>query len=101
MWRIEQRGHTPARLCDGIGRREVLRVGGLSALGVGLNTLRVRPAGAEDASEQPIGSFGRAKSAIMIWLLGGPPQHESWDPKPDAPAEIRGEFAPIATASAN
>jgi hypothetical protein len=96
MWRIQQGGSTPTTLCDGIGRREVLRVGGLSALGIGLDTLRRRPAG---ASEQPVGAFGRARSAIMIWLLGGPPQHESWDPKPDAPAEVRGEFAPIATAA--
>jgi hypothetical protein len=42
-------------------------------------------------------SFGRAKSCIILFLMGGPPQHSTWDPKPDAPAEIRGEFGPIAT----
>src|SRR5262249_9026871 len=42
-------------------------------------------------------TFGRAKSVIFLWLQGGPPQHETFDPKPDAPAEIRGAFRPIAT----
>jgi hypothetical protein len=42
-------------------------------------------------------TFGRAKSVIFLWLQGGPPQHETFDPKPDAPAEIRGPFEPIAT----
>jgi len=42
-------------------------------------------------------SFGKAKNVIFLWLQGGPPQHETFDPKPDAPAEIRGEFNPIAT----
>src|SRR5262249_24082764 len=40
---------------------------------------------------------GRAKSCIVLFLMGGPPQHSTWDPKPDAPAEIRGEFGPIDT----
>lgn len=43
------------------------------------------------------GSFGRAKSCIILFHLGGPPQHETWDPKPDAPEGIRGEFRPIAS----
>ena len=42
-------------------------------------------------------TFGRAKNIIFLWLQGGPPQHETFDPKPDAPAEIRGPFRPIAT----
>ncbi len=42
-------------------------------------------------------SFGKAKSCIVLYLLGGPPQHETWDPKPDAPVEIRGDFKAIAT----
>src|SRR5262249_46278560 len=43
-------------------------------------------------------AFGRAKACIVLYLSGGPPQHETWDPKPDAPAEVRGEFKPIASA---
>jgi hypothetical protein len=41
--------------------------------------------------------FGRAKRCVLLFLMGGPPQHDTWDPKPDAPAQIRGEFQPIST----
>src|SRR5437773_2725961 len=84
------------RLCDGMSRRDWLRVGGLSALGLSLPALlQTRQASA--ASIVPSG--GRAKSCIVVFLLGGPPQQETWDPKPDAPAEIRGEFKPIPSAT--
>ena len=43
------------------------------------------------------GRFARARACILFYLAGGPPQHETWDPKPEASAEIRGEFRPIAT----
>src|SRR5438128_1178337 len=76
------------RLCDGLTRREVLRVGGLTALGLSWpELLRGRQAGGP----------GRARSCILLFLMGGPPQHSTWDPKPDAPAEVRGEFGPTAT----
>ncbi len=82
----------PAKRCDGISRRELLRVGGLSLLGCSLPNLL------QAASDRSLGStFGRAKNVIFLWLQGGPPQHETFDPKPDAPAEVRGEFRPIAT----
>ncbi len=86
----------PARLCDGISRRELLRVGGLSALGLSLPALLQARTGPETERGRA-GSFGRAKNVIFLWLQGGPPQHETFDPKPDAPAEIRGEFRPIRT----
>ena len=86
----------PARLCDGISRRELLRVGGLSALGLSLPGL-LQAAGRRPVSKVHGSTFGRAKNVIFLWLQGGPPQHETFDPKPDAPAEIRGEFKPIAT----
>ena len=82
----------PARLCDGISRREWLRVGGLGTLGLSLPTLL---AAAEHRSAAR--SFGRAKNVLFLWLQGGPPQHETFDPKPDAPSEVRGEFRPIQT----
>lgn len=75
-----------------LNRRELLRVGGLSALGFSLPDLLSARTAAPRAA-----SFGAAKSVIFLWLQGGPPQHETFDPKPDAPAEIRGEFKPIAT----
>jgi hypothetical protein len=83
----------PSRLCDGLSRRELLRVGGLSTLGLSLPALLA----AHEAGPALGGTFGRAKNVLFLWLQGGPPQHETFDPKPDAPAEIRGEFKPIAT----
>jgi hypothetical protein len=84
--------HRGARLCDGLSRREWLRVGGLGALGLSLpGLLEAR------AARPAAGAFGRARSCILLFYLGGPPQHETWDPKPDAPREVRGEFKPIAT----
>jgi hypothetical protein len=87
-----------------ISRREWLRVGGLSAFGLSLTDL-LRAAETRSPAFQTnsklassLGStFGKAKNVIYLWLQGGPPQHETFDPKPDAPAEIRGEFKPIAT----
>lgn len=81
----------PTRLCDGFSRREAMRVGGLSAIGLSLPHLIRRQAAAHNPEDTSPG-FGRAKSVILLWLLGGPPQHETWDPKPDAPKEIRGEY---------
>jgi hypothetical protein len=69
-----------------------LRIGGLSCLGLGGSAL-FHPASAASSG----GTFGRAKSCIVLFLTGGPPQHETFDPKPDAPAEVRGEFASIPT----
>jgi hypothetical protein len=90
---------------DGISRREWLRVGGLSALGLSLSGLLHAgdrptppwPALPRLGSDLEGATFGRAKNVIFLWLQGGPPQHETFDPKPDAPAEIRGLFHPIAT----
>ncbi|MBX9678183.1 MAG: DUF1501 domain-containing protein [Gemmataceae bacterium] len=92
MFTIEDSG---VSLCDRLSRRDWLRIGALG-LGAGLTWPQVLQARSPSA---PSGSFGRAKSVIMICLLGGPPQHETWDPKPDAPAEIRGPFRPIATSN--
>src|ERR1700760_96853 len=87
MLSIHQR---PARLCDGIDRREWLRVGGLATLGLSLPALLA-------AEARTARSFGKAKNVLFLWLQGGPPQHETFDPKPDAPVDIRGPFRPIAT----
>ncbi len=79
-----------SRLCDGLSRREALCVGGLSALKLALPSLLMAR---ERSANLPI----RAKSCIVLWMTGGPPQHETWDPKPNAPAEIRGPFDCIPT----
>lgn len=89
------------RLCAGISRREAVRVGGLSALGLSLPqllTARTAQAAGEFVPTSGSGiSQSRARSVILFWLTGGPPQHETWDPKPEAPDTVRGPFAPIAT----
>ncbi len=90
-----------ATLCDRITRREWLRVGGLGAFGLSLPQLVCsRTISASPCIPNPLsGSFGKAKSCIVLFMLGGPPQHETWDPKPDAPAEIRGDLGTITTAT--
>jgi hypothetical protein len=90
---------TGVRLCDGLTRREMLRAGSLGAFGLSLpELLRGRQALAAGTTPAlPEGGRGKAKACIVMFLLGGPPQHSTWDPKPNAPAEIRGEFKPIAT----
>jgi Protein of unknown function (DUF1501) len=86
------------RLCDGWNRREVIRIGGLGFLDAGLNLIDLlRTAATADGTTTGFSSFGRAKSYILLFLMGGPSQHSTWDPKPDAAAEIQGDFSPIAT----
>jgi len=80
----------PNRFCSGLTRRELLRVGGLGIAGLTLPELfRLRAATAAEPA--------RAKNVIMINLPGGPSHIDTFDPKPDAPAEIRGEFKTIDT----
>ena len=87
MLRILGRGTT---LCDGLTRRELLRVGGLAIGGLTLaDVLRGRATAS--------GGGAREKSVIMIWLRGGASHIDSYDMKPAAPAEVRGEFKPINT----
>ena len=83
---------SPRRLCDGLSRREFLRVGGLGTFGFGLSDYLAMPAA---ASGPRAAHFGQAKACILLFLYGSPPQHETFDPKPDAPAEVRGEIGCI------
>lgn len=85
-------------LCDRPSRRELLTVGGLSLLGWSLPNFLSLQARAAPAPAAAAG-FGRANSVIFIHLQGSPSHIDLWDPKPDAPAEIRGEFKPIATSA--
>jgi hypothetical protein len=95
----------PKRLCDGISRREVMRVGGLSLFGGMTWPALLR--GADATNTQRRASRGRqkshrgtAKSVILFNLLGGPSQMDMFDMKPAALAEVRGEFRPIDTSLA-
>jgi hypothetical protein len=80
------------RHCDGLTRRELLRVGGLGLGGLSLTRLLQ---GESLASTS--GRRRRARSAILLFLSGGPSHLDMWDPKPEAPPEIRGTFRPIST----
>jgi len=75
-----------------MGRRQFLRVGGTGFYGLTMtNLFRAQ------AATTPTASSAKAKQMIVIWLGGGPPHLDMFDLKPDAPAEIRGEFKPIKT----
>jgi len=79
-----------------VTRREFLRVGGSGLLGVSLaDLLRLQAASVEPAAGNAKTGWGQAKSVIMIFLQGGPSHIDIWDPKPDAPSNIRGEFKAI------
>src|SRR5437667_7545203 len=85
-------GGPAARLCDG-SRRRFLRIGALGYFGLTLpQALR-----AEASSASPARRARRPTSCILLWLQGGPSQIDTFDPKPDAPAEIRGPYQPIET----
>lgn len=86
------------RRCDGVRRRELLHVGGLSAFGLGVSDwFAARSVMAESGSSQRTSTAGAAQSCILIWLDGGPSHLDLFDLKPDAPKEIRGPFSPITT----
>lgn len=87
------------RMHDAVNRRQALRAGGLSLLGLSLaDLLRGRAASAATMGPRAA-SFGRAKSCIVVFLKGGPSHLDTFDMKPNAPAEIRGEFQPISTSA--
>jgi uncharacterized protein (DUF1501 family) len=88
----------PGATCDGISRRELLRVGGAGLLGVSLsNILALEARGQTAPKGKKSAGFGSAKNFIFIFLQGGPSHIDIWDPKPDAPDNIRGQFKPIST----
>src|SRR5262245_59736650 len=83
--------HGSHRSCDGIRRRDFVRVGALTALGLSLpDWFRARAAAASPEAARDV-------SCILLWLQGGISHIDSFDPKPEAPAEIRGEFGVIET----
>src|SRR3954465_13262358 len=89
MLRLTGRG--AAHTCDGISRRDFLEAGALSAIGLSLPQLAAAEAqGLVDKEHDN-------RSVIMIFNLGAPSQMDTFDPKPEAAAEIRGPFKPIST----
>ncbi len=90
MLRIQ--GAHSQKFCDGLARREFLRIGGLSFGGLALpQLLSAQPVSAQ------LAGHAAEQSVIMIYLPGGPTQHETFDPKPHAPVEIRGSFGTTQT----
>src|SRR5204862_6401001 len=85
------------RFCDSLSRRELLRIGGAGMLGLYLPAFLRLEAHAAGRAGAKKGGFGGAKSVILLYLQGGPSHIDIWDPKPDAPANVRGEFHPIKT----
>ncbi|MCE9530635.1 MAG: DUF1501 domain-containing protein [Planctomycetes bacterium] len=85
---------SPRQACDGITRRETLKVGALSLLGSGFTLPNLLKA---EQSRSVNSRPGKAKSVILLYLLGGAATQDMWDLKPDAPVGIKSEFKPIAT----
>jgi hypothetical protein len=92
------------RLESRLDRRELLQLGGLGALGLSLtDLLAARSLAAKERSGDPSSAFsdmpgfGKARSCIVMFMWGGPSHIDTWDLKPEAPAEVRGEFHPIDT----
>jgi hypothetical protein len=83
----------PFRCCEGVSRRSFLRAGFLGLAGLGLPDL-LRAQALAKASGR---SASRDLSVILVWLDGGPPQHETYDPKPDAPIDFRGPLQAMNT----
>ena len=88
MFRLDAR--KPVHFCDGLTRRDFLHAGSLAALGLGLPALQGLEAQGAVARDRDV-------NCILLFLVGGPSQLDTWDMKPDAPEEIRGPFRPIAT----
>lgn len=84
----------PKRLCDGLTRRDLLHAGAISLFGLGLSEWST-PAAPAAMAATGLSGFGKARACIFIYLYGAPSQLETFDPKPDAPVEIKGEFGVI------
>ena len=78
-----------SRFCDGLTRRDFIKIGGLAMGGMSLTDML--------AAEAKAGIRKNHKAIIMVFLPGGPPHQDMFDLKPEAPSEIRGEFKPIKT----
>jgi uncharacterized protein (DUF1501 family) len=84
-----------SRDCARISRRQFLRIGGLAGFGLSLpGFLKAQEQATATVAQAP---RKKATQCILLWMHGGPAQHDTFDPKPDAPSEIRGEFSTIPT----
>src|SRR5260370_30891081 len=92
-------GFTGKDTCDGITRRELLRVGGSAAFGISLaGLLGLEKLQAKEATTTEMApGFGKAKSVILLYLQGGPSHLDLWDPKDNVPDNVRSVFKVIDT----
>src|SRR2546428_12555862 len=82
-------GTKDVEFCDGLSRRDFMKVGGLGVMGLTMAELLV--------AQQAQAAAKQEMNCIILFLVGAPGHLDTWDLKPDAPAEIRGPFKPIAT----
>src|ERR1044072_3741754 len=85
------------RNCDGSTRRDFLKLGVGAFAGLGMVDLLRHQAVAADVARAAGAPPPKPVNCIMVWLDGGPSHYESFDPKPDAPTEVRGEYKTIPT----
>ena len=93
-------GQRAKDLCDRrleMTRRDVLRVGGSGMFGLTLGSILKMQAQAEETKITGGPGWGKAKSVVLIYLQGGPSHLDLWDPKPDAPDNVKSIFQPIDT----
>lgn len=90
MFRLDAR--RPVHFCDGLSRRDFLHAGALGALGLGLPGLHAARAAGALPNDRDL-------NCILLFLVGGPSQLDTWDMKPEAPEEVRGPFRPIDTSA--
>lgn len=89
-------GRSGKDTCDGVTRRELLRVGGSAALGLSLANLFEMQASAKESTSGGAG-WNKAKNVVFIYLQGGPSHLDLWDPKENVPANVKSAFKPIPT----
>jgi hypothetical protein len=97
-WPTNHRATSTMR-CDGVARRDLLRIGGLTALGLGVGDL-LRCQRTASAENQRTEAESKARSCVLIWLDGGASHLETFDVKPDAPKEVRGPLDSITSSMA-
>src|SRR5687768_6847813 len=83
--------------CDGMTRRDLLKVGSISFLGLGLTEFLALKAGAQAPTKPKSKGADKDMSVILLWMAGGPSHIDTFDPKPNAGTDIRGPFEAIKT----